>query len=132
MNEDRQGPAPEVPETARRGADIQGRNPPDLSWVEASIWTERMVSALVNGVKGGCWFSLALDQRLLRGRRAVRASHGLAGREMLPMRKPPTGEPCAGKPHARFGGRGGDAVPTPIDVENAAELNRTAVRQARL
>lgn len=27
-------------------------------WVEASIWTERMVSALVNGVKGGKWFSL--------------------------------------------------------------------------
>ncbi len=23
------------------------------------------------------------------------------------MRKPPTGEPCAGKPPARFGGRGG-------------------------
>jgi len=33
---------------------------------------------------------------------------------MLPMRKPPTGEPCAGKPHARFGGRGGETVPTPI------------------
>jgi RNA-directed DNA polymerase len=27
-------------------------------WAEASIWTERMVSALVNGVKGGKWFSL--------------------------------------------------------------------------
>ena len=27
-------------------------------WVEASIWTERMVSALVNGVQGGKWFSL--------------------------------------------------------------------------
>jgi RNA-directed DNA polymerase len=26
--------------------------------MEASIWTERMVSALVNGVKGGKWFSL--------------------------------------------------------------------------
>jgi hypothetical protein len=26
--------------------------------MEASIWTERMVSALRNGVKGGCWFSL--------------------------------------------------------------------------
>jgi RNA-directed DNA polymerase len=26
--------------------------------VEASIWTERMVSALVNGVKGGRWYSL--------------------------------------------------------------------------
>ena len=23
------------------------------------------------------------------------------------MRKPPTGEPCAGEPHARFGGRAG-------------------------
>lgn len=27
-------------------------------WAEASIWTERMRSALVNGVKGGKWFSL--------------------------------------------------------------------------
>ena len=56
----------------------------------------------------------ALDQRLLRGRGAVRTSHSLAGSEMPPMRKPPTGEPCAGKPHARFGGRGGETVPTPI------------------
>ena len=31
------------------------------------------------------------------------------------MRKPPTGEPCAGKPPARFGGRGGrEPFPTPI------------------
>ena len=35
--------------------------------------------------------------------------------EPIPMRKPPTGEPCAGKPHARFGGRGGlKSFPTPI------------------
>ena len=27
-------------------------------WVEASIWTERMLAALVNGVKGGKWYSL--------------------------------------------------------------------------
>ena len=26
--------------------------------------------------------------------------------QLVPMRKPPTGEPCAGEPHARFGGRG--------------------------
>ena len=32
---------------------------------------------------------------------------------MLPMRKPATGEPCAGDPQARFGGRGGN-FPTPI------------------
>jgi RNA-directed DNA polymerase len=31
---------------------------PDWRWAEASIWTERMVSALVNGVKGGKWYSL--------------------------------------------------------------------------
>ncbi len=31
------------------------------------------------------------------------------------MRKPTTGEPCAGEPHARFGGRGGEhPFPTPI------------------
>ena len=32
---------------------------PDLGWAEASIWTDRMKSALVNGVKGGKWFSVA-------------------------------------------------------------------------
>jgi len=30
-----------------------------LTWVEATIWTDRMVSALGNGVKGGKWYSLA-------------------------------------------------------------------------
>ena len=34
------------------------RGTPDWWWAEASIWTERMVSALGNGVKGGKWFSL--------------------------------------------------------------------------
>ena len=29
-----------------------------MSWVEAGVWTERMVSALENGVKGGRWYSL--------------------------------------------------------------------------
>ena len=29
-----------------------------LWWAEASVWTERMASALVDGVKGGKWFSL--------------------------------------------------------------------------
>ena len=27
-------------------------------WVEAGVWTERMLSALGNGVKGGKWYSL--------------------------------------------------------------------------
>ena len=42
-----------VPARAIRGADAR-----DWSWVEATVWTERMVSALVNGVKGGKWYSL--------------------------------------------------------------------------
>jgi RNA-directed DNA polymerase len=49
----RQAQAPAVPERAKQGAEAH-----DWSWVEASVWTDRMVSALVNGVKGGRWFSL--------------------------------------------------------------------------
>ena len=48
-----QEPAPAVPPGAKQGAEAR-----DWSWVEAGIWTERMMSALVNGVKGGRWFSL--------------------------------------------------------------------------
>jgi hypothetical protein len=56
----------------------------------------------------------ALAHRLLRGRRAARTPLGLARRETLPMRKPPTGEPYAGKLPVRFGGRGGaKPFPTP-------------------
>jgi len=34
----------------------QGAEARDWSWVEDTVWTERMVSALVNGVKGGMAF----------------------------------------------------------------------------
>ena len=47
--------APEVPAVAKQGAETQDR---DWSWVEASVWTERMLLALANGVKGNKWFSL--------------------------------------------------------------------------
>ena len=47
--------APVVPEKATQGADTQDRN---WSWVEATVWNERMLAALGNGVKGGKWFSL--------------------------------------------------------------------------
>src|SRR6202011_1341420 len=42
-----------VPARATQGAEAR-----NWSWVEASVWTVRMVSALVNGVKGGRWYSL--------------------------------------------------------------------------
>ena len=49
----RQVKAPAVLVRAKQGAEAR-----DWSWVEASVWTDRMVSALENGVKGGRWYSL--------------------------------------------------------------------------
>ena len=53
------------------------------SWVEASIWTEHMLAALENGVKGGKWFSLIDKVSRLRTLRIawqkVAANKGSAG-----------------------------------------------------
>lgn len=67
---------------ARRGADADGRSF-DWSWVEAAVWTGRMVSALENGVKGGRWYSL-MDKvyapaTLAAAWARVRANGGAAG-----------------------------------------------------
>lgn len=43
-----------VPERAKQAGDIRAR----WAWVESSAWTERMLRALEDGVKGGKWFSL--------------------------------------------------------------------------
>ena len=45
---------PRVPEVAKQGREIRARWP----WVESAAWTDRMLAALENGVKGGKWFSL--------------------------------------------------------------------------
>lgn len=53
------------------------------SWVEASVWTERMLTALEEGVKGGCWFSLIDKVASEKGLRAafakVERNGGAAG-----------------------------------------------------
>ena len=54
MQEEGASEASSVLATARQGAEVRGR---DWSWVEPSIWTERMLSALENGVQGGKWAS---------------------------------------------------------------------------
>src|SRR5580704_18026536 len=54
MSEARQE-RPGSADKAKQGTDGASRG---RWWMEASIWTERMVSALANGVKGGKWFSL--------------------------------------------------------------------------
>src|ERR1700733_11494810 len=52
-------------------------------WAEASIWTETMLTALENGVKGGKWFSLIdkvyRQSTLTAAWQKVRANKGAAG-----------------------------------------------------
>jgi RNA-directed DNA polymerase len=61
----------------------QGAEACDWSWVEGSVWTDRMLSALSNGVKGGVWYSL-MDKvyapaALAAAWEKVRANDGAAG-----------------------------------------------------
>jgi RNA-directed DNA polymerase len=71
-------PAP-VPARAKQAGDIQGR----WSWVEPSVWTERMLTALEEGVKGGTWYSLIDKVSSLRNLRSafaqVKRNRGSAG-----------------------------------------------------
>lgn len=68
-----------VPETAKQAGEIRDR----WNWVEPSVWTERMLTALEKGVKGGKWFSLIDKVYALTNLRAgfakVKANRGAAG-----------------------------------------------------
>lgn len=44
----------QVPERAKQAGEVLAR----WAWTEPNVWTERMLTALENGVKGGKWFSL--------------------------------------------------------------------------
>jgi RNA-directed DNA polymerase len=71
--------APAVLERAKQGAETRNR----WLWVEASVWNERMLAALENGVKGGKWFSLIdkvyRDEVLKAAWKKVEANAGAAG-----------------------------------------------------
>lgn len=68
-----------VPGTATQAGEIRDR----WDWVEPSVWTERMLTALERGVKGGRWFSLIDKVYALSNLRAgfmkVKANGGAAG-----------------------------------------------------
>lgn len=69
-------------EEAKQGAETRhaGCNP---AGVEAEVWTDRMLSALVNGVKGGRWYSLidkvCAPATLALAWKKVQANGGAAG-----------------------------------------------------
>lgn len=46
-----------VPEKAKQVGEAEARRR-RWDWVEPSVWTDRMLAALEDGVKGGMWFSL--------------------------------------------------------------------------
>ena len=60
-------------------------------WVEETIWTENMLKALVNGVKGGKWFSLIdkvhRTQTLESAWTTVRRNKGAAGVDGLSIKQ---------------------------------------------
>ena len=47
----------EVPERAKQAGEAEARRE-RWAWVEPSVWTDPMLAALENGVRGGKWFSL--------------------------------------------------------------------------
>ncbi|MCG2682986.1 MAG: group II intron reverse transcriptase/maturase [Planctomycetales bacterium] len=68
-----------VPTTAKQAGEIRAR----WAWVEPSIWTDRMLTALEQGVKGGIWYSL-IDKayapaNLFASYAKVAANDGAAG-----------------------------------------------------
>ena len=52
-----EGRPAEVPEGAKQAGETEARRERWV-WVEPSVWTDRMLAALENGVKGEKWFSL--------------------------------------------------------------------------
>jgi len=72
-----------TPEAVSQRIRRAGETLPRWGWVELSIWTERMLTALEQGVKGGKWFSL-IDKITPEGTlrtafQKVAANEGAAG-----------------------------------------------------
>ncbi len=80
--------ASSVPQMAKQGAEA---HPSGWEWVEASVWTERMLAALGNGVKGGKWYSL-IDKvhnpkTLKAAWKKVASNRGAAGVDKISIKR---------------------------------------------
>ena len=66
-------------------------DPRTWSWVAASVWTDRMLAALGNGVRGGKWHSLIdkvdAPQTLWAAWQRVAANHGAAGIDRMSVER---------------------------------------------
>jgi len=78
-----------VSEETRQETEAQTH--PKWLWVEAAVWTERMLAALVNGVKGGKWFSLMdkiyAERTLQIAWQRVRSNRGAAGIDRISIER---------------------------------------------
>lgn len=79
MNRRPETPPSPVPERAQQDGDVRLR----WNWAEQAVWTERMLTALEQGVKGGCWFRMMdkvfAERNLFAATRRVTANKGAAG-----------------------------------------------------
>lgn len=79
MNSQAEDNLARVPVTAKQAGEVRVR----WAWAEPSVWTDSMLTALENGVKGGIWFSLIdkvyLPANLFASYARVAANRGAAG-----------------------------------------------------
>lgn len=72
-------PPPSVPATAQQGGEVLFR----WMWTERAVWTDRMLTTLDEGVKGGKWFRLIdkvfAERNLLASYSKVAANEGAPG-----------------------------------------------------
>lgn len=78
MTRPRERQPPTVPETATQDGDVRLR----WRWTERAVWTERMLTALEQGVKGNCWFSLI--DKVYSGENLHAAFHQVAANRGAP------------------------------------------------
>jgi RNA-directed DNA polymerase len=79
MNQNAESPPTQVPKMAKQAGEVRAR----WAWTEPTVWTDCMLTALENGVKGGVWFSLmdkvCSPRNLLAAYAKVAANRGAAG-----------------------------------------------------
>ena len=76
---------------SERTKQVGDTGPDKWGWVERTVWTQRMLEALENGVKGGVWFSLIdkvqRPETLACAWQRVRRAGGAAGSDQQSLKQ---------------------------------------------